>query len=355
MSPPPFFCPPLTPPVRSRSATIPSDILARVETFEKKASELFDKGHILRAAENYGRAAAAARALGVDNLVALQMELLQGMSVGSYIGGAPRGTDRLILAAHRAEYIGLIASAVAALERRRMACTLLEGKCAAVEEAWFARQLQSRNAHWPAAKIASWSALVGYAAFMRAAKNASCVLSCARVFAAECSDAQLESFAQHAVHAAELMQQPRRHGDSAPGTEAEFARALREAVSMAGAHGLATRLVQLLAEAWQRLQRSGVLQARRIEENLRLQEAEQHALSTAIQKSLTAPDLRRCALPGCGAHEAHPAHFKSCAACRAVVYCCREHQVEAWPGHKKACKAASKAAAAEDEAGPSGA
>ena len=63
--------------------------------------------------------------------------------------------------------------------------------------------------------------------------------------------------------------------------------------------------------------------------------------------------LRRCALASCGATEAHALHFKRCTGCRAVVYCCREHQVEGWPGHKKACKAARKAAAAEDEAGPS--
>ena len=76
---------------------------------------------------------------------------------------------------------------------------------------------------------------------------------------------------------------------------------------------------------------------------------------TKVWNSLTTPGLRTCALRGCGAREAHPTHFKSCAACRAVVYCCREHQVAGWPGHKKACKAARKAAAAEDGAGPSGA
>ena len=65
-----------------------------------------------------------------------------------------------------------------------------------------------------------------------------------------------------------------------------------------------------------------------------------------------APGLRRCALDGCGAKEAHSTHFKSCAACRTVVYCCRGHQVAGWPSHKKARKAARKAAA-EDEAGPS--
>jgi hypothetical protein len=30
-----------------------------------------------------------------------------------------------------------------------------------------------------------------------------------------------------------------------------------------------------------------------------------------------------------------------------VCYCCREHQVEYWPNHKAACKAARKAAAEE--------
>ena len=98
-----------------------------------------------------------------------------------------------------------------------------------------------------------------------------------------------------------------------------------------------------------------MLEARKIEDGIMSMASEQRALSAAVRNSLTAPDLRSCALEGFGAREAHPAHFKSCAACRTVVYCCREHQVAGWSGHKKACKAARKeAAAAEDEAGPSG-
>ena len=113
---------------------------------------------------------------------------------------------------------------------------------------------------------------------------------------------------------------------------------------------------QLLSAAWQRLQRSGVLELRRVEECIGSKVTERKAFQAAVHKSLNAPDLRSCALPGCGAKEAHPAHFKSCAACRTVVYCCREHKVAAWPGHKKACKAARKAQAEEDDvAGPSGA
>ena len=74
----------------------------------------------------------------------------------------------------------------------------------------------------------------------------------------------------------------------------------------------------------------------------------------SVEAAAASSARRCCAAAGCAAREAHPAHFKSCAACRAVVYCCREHQVADWPGHKKACKAARKAAAATEEAGGAG-
>ena len=65
-----------------------------------------------------------------------------------------------------------------------------------------------------------------------------------------------------------MMQQPRRHDDVTVLNEADFTDELRSAVAAAGANGLDARLVQQLAGAWQRLQRSGVLQARRIEEKI---------------------------------------------------------------------------------------
>ena len=181
------------------------------------------------------------------------------------------------------------------------------------------------------------------------------VLANASLFAAECSGAQFCSFAEHIVQAAELMQQPRRHGNVGMGVEARFADGLRRTVALAGENGLDARLVQLLAGAWQRLQRSGVLEARHTEEGIARIKPAGETLDAAMLKSMAAPGLRNCAMPGCGAREAHPAPFKSCAACRAVVYCCREHQVAGWPSHKKACKTARKAAAADDGAGPSGA
>ena len=326
-----------------------SDVLARVEAFAVKANELARKGHLQRAAENFGRGAEAACALGADNLAALFMQLRHA-NVLAALATAPNAAsiNPHILAGHRAECIALLSGAIAALERRRAAGTLLEGKHAAMEEAWRAALWQQLNPNMSAAKAASLAVLVAYEQYLTAAKDALDVLSRACRFAAECSDSQFESFAQHVVQAAELMQQPRRgHNDLAMDIEAQFTKALRAAVADASVSQLDARLVQLLAGASQRLQRSGVLQARRIDERIASIAPKQQSFRAAVQSSLTAPGLRSCALPGCGAREAHPAHFKSCAACRAVVYCCREHQVAGWPAHKKACKAAREAAAEE--------
>ena len=332
-----------------------SDAIARVDTFAVKAGELAHKGYLLRAAENFGRAAEAARALGADNLVAVNQQMRQGnvLAVFATAPEAASRTDSRILAAHRAESIVLLTGAIAALERRRASGTLLEGKCAAVEEAWRAGVFRRNHPNMPADLVASLAALFGYEQFLGIANNALDVLACAHLFAAECSDAQKQSFAQHVVQAAALMHLPRRKSGMPMPIEAEFTDALRRAVDVAGANGLDTRLVRLLAGALHRLQHSGVLRARHVEKSIKILAPMQEEMSAALQSSLTAPDLRSCALPGCGAREAHPAHFKSCAACRTVVYCCREHQVAGWPSHKKACKAARTAA--EDEAGPSGA
>ena len=340
-----------------------SDIIARVDALDKKADELREKGHLLRAAENFGRAAEAACALGKDNLVALYMQMLRAGLLSGHVLNTFRAStaDPRFLATLLAECMTLRVGAVEALERRRLAGTLLEGKCTAAEEAWYALLLQRLNSRFSAAEAASFAALVGYETYLEAASSALDVLLCAPWYAADCSGAQLQFFAQHVVHAVELMQQPRRHGDEGLGSESKFTNMLRGIGALAAASRLDARLVQQLADALQRLERSGVLQPRRIDEGIRKNAFRNRAEAqhAAVTKSLTAPGLRRCALPGCCAKEAHPAHFKSCAACRTVVYCCREHQVTGWPAHKKACKAARKAAEEEEEdddgAGPSGA
>jgi hypothetical protein len=105
--------------------------------------------------------------------------------------------------------------------------------------------------------------------------------------------------------------------------------------------------------AWRRLQSSGVLQRRGIMHGVSLVTAlNTHADATAAATA-AARGLRVCALHNtCGAQEVHASQFKRCAACLSVVYCCKEHQVQDWPAHKAACRAARKAAEqqAADEA-----
>jgi hypothetical protein len=98
--------------------------------------------------------------------------------------------------------------------------------------------------------------------------------------------------------------------------------------------------------------RSGVLRARGIDKGI--DETFQHDLRTRddLDAEVAAGRLQQCALAGCASSEVHASHFKRCGACRAVCYCSREHQVEDWPNHKAACKAARKAA---DSSGASGA
>jgi len=344
-----------------------SENIARVRIFYRKADELEDKGHLLRAAENYKRTAEAARALdsGPDNLIVADMQRYQGQVLLNYAMSVDNSTAeaRSVVASHRAESVSLFAAVAAAVERRRVAGTLLEGKCTAAEEAWEAALLQ--DADFSAKEVAWRAKLVGYDTFLRAAFSAMCLLNNAWFFTAECSAAQFEAFAQCVMHAADLMQQPRSHDTMAMSGElcGEFQFAQKFAslfvaddapgVPYLKTRGLDARLVTLLANAWQRLQRSGVLEARGLlDERRRLEvSAARDKTVAAIDAAMAAPGLRSCALAGCGAKEAHPQHFKSCAACRTVVYCCREHQVEGWPSHKKACNAACKAAASADGGG----
>ena len=333
-------------------------VLDRVAALCQKAQELVLKGHFMRAAENFGLAAEAANALGEDNIVAVHMMLQRGNALGAYaMTAAERGIDPRTLATYRAENVTSFSSGVKALERRRAAGTLLAGKCAAVEEQWYFREFVQRinNACLADADLSSKGALVGYDEYLRSAAGVTKPLKAATLFANECSYAQLLSFTEHIVHAAELMQQPQRRGGVTLEHEAWFARALCDTVEAGVETGLDASLVKQLTDAWQQLQRSGVLQERNLEERMWLESPAFKDYKQRCMNAIMAPGLRHCALSSCGVKEAHPQHFKACAACRRVVYCCKEHQSQDWPAHKAACKAARKAKAESQQAGPSGA
>jgi hypothetical protein len=106
-----------------------------------------------------------------------------------------------------------------------------------------------------------------------------------------------------------------------------------------------------LAAAWERLQSSGALDLRNVQERMQTAKLASQAVDQAAAAEAAARGLRECSLGACAACEVHVAQFKKCTACQQAWYCCKEHQVADWPSHKAACKAARKAAAAQ--AGPS--
>jgi len=345
-----------------------SEIIARVQAFCCKAAELEDRGHLQRAADYFSRAAAEAeRALGPDNFATVDMQCSQANTLHLYAVTAANNNaavDPLAVAAHRTEAIALLSAAVAALERRRVAGTLLEGKCTAVEEAWYVAKLSERDDRMSATEAAWRGSLVGYEIFFDVSENVLAFLSHAQMYAGECSASQFEAFAQLVVHAIELMQLRRCQSTIPLYAEVDFTKTLSVIATDLGARGLDARLVQMLTDAWQRLQRSGVMEMRILDGFRILDKTRRDRQITAdsirdkhdaaLYAAMTAPGLRTCALPGCGAKEAHPKHFKRCSACQAVVYCSKEHQLEAWPAHKAACKAARKAKAAASTDGGAG-
>ena len=332
--------------LRSRRAAMSSDeVVSRFQELMNKASELTNKGHVLSAAEKYACAAEVTRALGPDNLLALGAQLRQVNMLFTYVtsaAGARNSAETRTLAAHRSECVALLCGAVEVLARRCVAGTLLDGKCSHEEVVSYRLAIQHSHSDFTFEFANSFAQLVGYAVYLQAADIMLDVRLWHRAFEAECSKAQLHAFAQQAVLAAEWIQQPRRHGNVPFAPEGSFVKTLRATIVHAGAHGLDARVVQLLADASKRLECSGVLQIRHIEEAFHQITSMRVVSAAAVTKSLSATDRRSCSLAGCGAKEAHPQHFKRCAACRAAAYCCREHQVAHWPAHKAACKAARK-------------
>jgi len=69
---------------RSQGA-MSSDTIAQVLSLYRKADELERKGHLLRSADYYSRAAEAAGDLGPDNLVATYMQQYQAAVLRNYV------------------------------------------------------------------------------------------------------------------------------------------------------------------------------------------------------------------------------------------------------------------------------
>jgi hypothetical protein len=328
--------------------------VSTVVALSNKAFDFQYAGHRARAAEYFRRAQAAARASGAEDcLVIAILQLFESSEITAseslqheqqgLPGEAPRSPT----------VVALFFAAAATVQRRKAAGTLQVGCCRPAEVTWrqlfdqhIAEVVQNAGMRRSAALLAP---LVGYTAAVHVGIDAVKLVLLAEAGLVPLSQEQLHiCLGSSAVNAAELILHPRVHEEFAMGLEADFAAKMRMIVTQ-GPQSFMQHGARLL-HAWRRLEQSGVLERRHASRVEEANKRNSDAVSAAVAAAAAAPGLRQCALASCSAREQHPAHFKSCAACRVPAYCCKEHQSEDWPSHKAACKAARKAAA-EDTAG----
>jgi len=322
--------------------------LSRVTALAHKGFALALKGHNARAAEKFRLAAEEVeKALaGPDCLVLCALRVLQLDTLLSHAtASAAEPAD-----AHdalREACLRLLPSVMAVLERRKAAGTLLPGTCRPVEETYamtvkrHSLELAGSTQAWAGKEGALLAPHVGLETYMRVAACAAFMLSnlhfCERAFVL--SDEQKHTAYLFVASALDLMTLPRNYGGWLAG-EPGLVRNLRELIPAISS--LDKPATIKLCAAWQRLLRSGMLRARRIDEGIDERDQMRQRISAAAEADLAAGRLQTCASAGCAASESHASQFKRCGACRTVSYCCREHQVEDWPSHKAACKAARK-------------
>ena len=318
--------------------------LATVNALHAKAQALVEKRHHARAAEKYGEAVAAAQALGhPECLVVAHLQVCEAEQCCAHLRapGATLGEQNAAL--NRA--LPLLGDAGVTLLRRHMAGTLLPDACRPLEDAFYSQKIMA----FAPQQFGFLASYIGYESFLHAGTIALSLLELLR------GPASAQAYAMHAplftqltVHAARLSTKPRSNNSSFTMCEYMLAASLRNFVQE---EVFATRdaaVHETLLDAWTALQRSGVVQSRGMLALCDLADAEVIAVRQQDEARYAAATLSCCALASCGAKEVHAAQYKKCGACKTVVYCCREHQVQDWPAHKKACKAARKAEVAGD-------
>jgi hypothetical protein len=337
--------------------------VSRVVAITNKAATLKSKAHWARAAEVYAEAVAAAQALHQpDCLIVADMQALQADALLGHANtaGVPRARRVELI---RSALLELLPPAMASLERRLAAGTLLAGACRPYEVAWRAGKLahaEALAAKMPdaaacapstAAEILAWSAYVGYDAnsvtanvALRLCAYAADVVTARALNLLEATAVACSVFVANAFNMIQL-----RTGDASM-LEAGLVRNAQIFIEERQCFRTTCEWHERILAAWRRLQSSGVLQRRGILQIMSVNMASNAHQTATAAANAAARGLHFCALHTCGAQEVHASHFKRCSACLSVVYCCKEHQVQDWPAHKAACRAARKAAEQADEA-----
>jgi len=324
--------------------------LSRIVALTSKAHELQMKGHFARAVEKSAAAIAAAQELAQEDcLVVTHLQLMQVSALKGYEVTPGIAADTVSAACEQG--FQMLLTAIATLERRRAAGMLLAGACRSwPEEEWYGQFLQHREvlnncAPWTPEHLAVLAHFVGYDAFLLAAAVAG--LAAMNPPAGTASSDVLTCL-HFALRAIDVFEQPREILNDYPlNSEQILTSLMQKTCTMYGRCTEAGPLLPVLLARWQRFTCSGVLLERGIGAGAARFYGHAIANIAANAARLAAATLRCCSLRSCAARELHPKHFKQCGACHGAAYCCREHQLEDWPAHKAACKAARKAAAAE--------
>ena len=333
---------------------------SRASALSCKAYELEFRGHDERSIAKFREALAAARAVGVEDCLVtafltvkiaereVGLTLRRLNETGAVDGG-------LSFAAKMRECAEAITGAAAVARRRRAA-----GATQPAEQAWYVvctaliARLVRGCSESLALEAANRLASLGSDTTVFAACTLLSELGVLLQFPAF-SSTELPTTAQNSrtsrlneacdlVDEAVALTGPQRVKDTLSGHEAALKMHLRKGVELWRLKSSTAAHAVRLEEALQQLGLNGTVSA---DEHARyVQEMEvELAMTDAARAVASAPELlRSCALASCGAKEAHVKHFSKCAACKTVVYCSKTCQTADWPAHKKACKAARKAA-----------
>ena len=336
------------------------DVPASIALYEA-AEQLRAKGHCARAAEKHGLAAAAAaqELAAEDCLVVAFLQAAQAEALCHH-GLAPNLPITDAVDVWLTVDSVLLPHCVPTLMRRKAAGTLMPGCCRATEEAWW--QLVSERMHLrdgePAAVARACaeasSPTLGFETYLLAARIVLDVLGLLAPSKLIARELQL-SRATFVASGLKLMARPRKlpvivvdgvwKGVLPSSMEQVLARRTRITLRTAFVCSkLGEEVVSLIDVAWRRVERSGAVAMHM----LGAEPDPANCIGVTLAAAATEAAERgthECALAGCASQEVHVSQFKRCGACKAVVYCCKEHQVADWPAHKVACKAARKAAA----------
>jgi hypothetical protein len=236
---------------------------------------------------------------------------------------------------------------MAVVERRRLAGTLLQGKCAP-HEVEYSRQFLGAVGACDANIAAPYAQSMGYDSCLRVAHLGLFWLYLAheRNNVEPPTAAQTQQIFSSAVNALDLVSKPRLNprleGDLSFEVEVALLNEVREALKRDNVHSIREHR-DALAGALGRLMDSGVVEERGMEDAVQDTLLRTDLLHAKALAEKEAPGLHPCA--HCGARELHVAHFKRCSACKGPRFCGKDCQLANWPAHKAACKAARNAAA----------